>query len=236
MPTPKILLVDDTRLFLELEKNFLKLSPAHVLTAGNGVEALESAKKNQPDLIFMDLNMPIMDGLTCCRMMKSDPLLKSIPIIMVTTAGREEDLIRCREAGCDDFLTKPISRRVFLEKGRKFLDGINRREPRVPCETPVRIKVHRIFLSGTSTDISGNGMYIASEFEIEEKTPVTLSFSLPESECTLEGITGRVVWQNCGDERVKPALPPGFGIEFQEVPEESAEMIRAYMAMRGTAA
>ena len=63
MATPKILLVDDTKLFLKLEQEYLKQSSAQVFTAGNGHEALELARTIRPDLIYMDLNMPVMDGI-----------------------------------------------------------------------------------------------------------------------------------------------------------------------------
>src|SRR5689334_6862148 len=114
---PTILLVDDVNLIIQLEKSYLRYLPVNILVARNGQEALEMIGQQRPDLIYMDLNMPVMDGPTCCAAIKADPELSSIPIVMVTTAGREEDEARCRQAGCDDYLTKPIDRQVFLEKG-----------------------------------------------------------------------------------------------------------------------
>ena len=131
MSTPKILLVDDTKLFIELEKNFLKHSPVHVLTASSGEEALEIAMRERPDLIFMDINMPGMGGLACCSTLKGDMMLSSIPVVMVSSCGKDEDLQECRKAGCDDILSKPIDKKLFLEKARFFLDTINRRDVRV---------------------------------------------------------------------------------------------------------
>jgi uncharacterized protein (TIGR02266 family) len=229
MPTPKILLVDDTRLFLELEKNFLKLSPVHILTASNGTEALEIARKEKPDLIFMDLNMPEMDGAACCAALKADPELSRIPVVMVTSAGKEEDLNLCREAGCDDILTKPVNRHVFLEKGRKFLTGIDRREIRVACGSPVKFKVHNLNFSGMSTDISTGGLFVATEYEIEPKTSVELTFALPESDCLLHGIKGRVAWRNNRKNPAKAEMPAGFGVEFINLRKEAADMIEAFV-------
>jgi CheY-like chemotaxis protein len=230
MPTPKILLVDDTKLFLELEKNFLKFSSAHVLTACNGMEALDIIRKEKPDLVFMDLHMPQMDGAACCAALKADPALRSIPVIMVTSAGKEEDIKLCTEAGCDDFLTKPVDRRLFLEKGRKFLRQIDRRETRVPCHTAVKFKVHNLHLSGVSADISRKGIYVATEYEIGAKTHLELSFTLPESDCALNGIKGQIAWLNSKNNRLKQGLPVGFGVEFTNVPEEKAEIICAFLA------
>jgi Response regulator receiver domain len=83
MPTAKILLVDDVDFFPEIEKDYLPQIPAEILIAGNGQIALEQAEQHRPNVIFMDVNMPVMDGLTCCRKLKADPRLKDIPVIMI---------------------------------------------------------------------------------------------------------------------------------------------------------
>src|SRR6185369_12372842 len=80
MKRKKVLLVDDVHLIIELEKAFLKGLPVDLLIARNGVEALELVNKEHPDLIYMDLNMPVMDGLTCCRALKSNPETMAIPV------------------------------------------------------------------------------------------------------------------------------------------------------------
>ena len=70
---PKVLLVDDVTMFLELQKVFLKLSSVHVLTACNGIEAIEMARRERPALIFMDLHLPGMNGDECCAAIKLAP-------------------------------------------------------------------------------------------------------------------------------------------------------------------
>ena len=169
MSTPKILLVDDTKLFIELEKNFLKHSPVHVLTASSGEEALEIAMRERPDLIFMDITMPGMGGLACCSTLKADKILSSIPVVMVSSCGKEEDLAACREAGCDDFLSKPIDRRIFLEKARFFLDSINRRDIRIPYEAPVTFTLDGVARSGFCVDLSNGGVYVTEARPVDEK-------------------------------------------------------------------
>jgi len=106
MAIPKILLVDDTKLFLKLEQEYLKQSAAQIFTAGNGQEALELARSNRPDLIYLDLNMPVMDGVGCCAALKADPDLRDIPVILVTTAGMDDSVARCKEAGASGYLLK----------------------------------------------------------------------------------------------------------------------------------
>lgn len=106
MKRNKVLLVDDLNLILELEKVYLKGLHVDVYVAGNGEEALEIVSREKPDLIYMDLNMPVMDGPTCCRILKSDPTTREIPVIMVISASSPQDELQCRSAG-GGTITKP---------------------------------------------------------------------------------------------------------------------------------
>src|SRR6266702_2625721 len=137
----KILLVDDVMLFLEIEKGFLVHSPVTILTAKDGVEALSLTRSERPDLVVMDLNMPKMDGVTCCSTIKSDPALGSIPVIMISNSSRPEDVETCWKAGCDDFMAKPLDGKLFLEKMHKFLPAVERRSARVHCQMPVTLRI-----------------------------------------------------------------------------------------------
>jgi two-component system, cell cycle response regulator len=127
MSLPRILLVDDVKLFLELEKSYLNLTQAQVLTAANGQEALELVRSKRPDLVFLDLYMPVLDGKACCMAIKDDPELAAIPVVMVTTGGKSEEVDLCRAAGCDGLLTKPIDRSAFLDMVSRFIPSFKRR-------------------------------------------------------------------------------------------------------------
>ena len=102
-----ILLVDDARFFLELEKQFLKNTPATLLTAESGMEALEVAKEFRPSLVFMDVDMPGMDGLECCRAFKADSSLNDIPLVLIGDQGRGPGEDAALKAGADGYLEKP---------------------------------------------------------------------------------------------------------------------------------
>jgi CheY-like chemotaxis protein len=229
MSAPKILLVDDTKLFLELEKNFLKLSPVHVLTASSGEEALEVARTEHPDLIFMDITMPGMGGIACCATLKADTLLNTIPVIMVSSCGKEEDLEACKRAGCNDFLTKPIDRKLFLDKARSFLDSIDRRDVRVTCEAPVTFTVDGVSRSGVSFDLSNGGIYVSETRPVEEKSVVSLKLTLPDASATSITAQGIVAWENGPGKRRKMTLPPGFGVEFTAIAEADNKAIKSYV-------
>lgn len=229
MSTPKILLVDDTKLFIELEKNFLKHSPVHVLTASSGEEAFEVAMRERPDLIFMDINMPGMGGLACCSTLKANEQLSSIPVVMVSSCGKEEDLEACRKAGCNDFLSKPIDRRLFLEKARSFLDSINRRDIRIAYDAPVTFTLDGVSRSGFSVDLSNGGVYVTEARPVEEKKTISLEIKLPNTTGRSIKAQGIVAWANGQGKRRKMSLPPGFGVEFTKIAEEDHLVIKAFV-------
>lgn len=218
MSRKKVLLVDDVHLILELEKAFLKGLPVDILVAHNGAEALETVKRENPDLIYLDFNMPVMDGPSCCRALKADPATKGIPVIMVTTAGREEDHLLCRAAGCDDFVTKPINNRLFLDKGRACLADFERRKQRHSFTTDVQFLKHGEPRYGVTADISRGGIFIALPDDNLPDDPIDLSFTLPLGESNvLVAARGRIAWENRVENLKKTDYPAGVGVEFTDI-------------------
>jgi CheY-like chemotaxis protein len=124
---PKILLVDDVTMFLELQKMFLKLTSARLLTAKNGEEAIEVVRQERPELVFMDLHMPVMGGAECCARLKADPEFKTLPIVMLTSEGKTEERDICRKA--DRCFYIPGSRNTPETASLHFC-------PALPCEAP----------------------------------------------------------------------------------------------------
>jgi uncharacterized protein (TIGR02266 family) len=225
----KILLVDDVSMFLELQKMYLKLSSVHVLTAKDGVEALRMVRKERPSLVFMDLHMPNMDGAECCARLKADAEFKSLPVVMITSEGKGEERKVCFSAGCDDFLTKPLDRILFLETARKYLPAIDRRDSRIPCRAKVKFRAFGITLSAEILDISQNGIFIAADYEVATGTVLEVVFSLPGESGSLIQAKGKVAWLNSRKGRKKTKLPVGFGIEFIALTEESKEALKLFI-------
>jgi two-component system, OmpR family, alkaline phosphatase synthesis response regulator PhoP len=121
MANEKILVVDDEEDILELLRYSLAREGYKVHCAETGEKAVSSAREKSPDLLVLDLMLPGMDGLEVTRVLKSDPLTSSIPIIMLTAKGEESDIVAGLELGADDYVTKPFSPRVLSARVRAVL-------------------------------------------------------------------------------------------------------------------
>ena len=112
----KILIVDDDPFDVDLMEQELEDLGYMTVSASNGREALEKVAVEAPDLILLDVMMPIMDGLTACRLLKEDDETRLIPIVFMTGLDSLDDRIKGIEAGADDFLTKPVHQRELLAR------------------------------------------------------------------------------------------------------------------------
>jgi len=109
MKQPSILIVDDDPVNYELIKGILKSEPYILQFVSSGREALSELDTLRPDLILMDVLMPEMDGIETCQRIKSIPRWQSVPILMVTGLSAQDYMVKCIEAGADDFLSKPVN-------------------------------------------------------------------------------------------------------------------------------
>ena len=117
MPTSaRILIVDDEALNVDYLEQELQDLGHITVSAGNGQEALDQVAADPPDLILLDVMMPVMDGFTACRILKGDDATRFIPIIFMTSLGDLEDRVKGAEAGADDFLTKPVNERELIAR------------------------------------------------------------------------------------------------------------------------
>jgi two-component system cell cycle response regulator DivK len=117
----RILVVEDQADNRQIIRDMLSPLDYELTEAENGVEALASISKQKPDLILMDIQLPVMDGYEATRRIKADPATKGIPIIAVTSYALSGDEQKARAAGCDDFVPKPYSPRQLLTKIRQYL-------------------------------------------------------------------------------------------------------------------
>jgi len=119
--TKQILVVEDQQDNRRILRDLLTSSGFDIIEAEDGQSGISAAKKHQPDLILMDIQLPVLDGYEATRQIKSDPELRSIPIIVVTSYALSGDEQKAREAGCDAYVTKPYRPRDLLAKIREFL-------------------------------------------------------------------------------------------------------------------
>ncbi len=118
----KILVVDDSATMRRIIENNLKTSGIEdVVQAGNGVEAL--ANMAGVDLVLTDWNMPVMDGLSLVKEIRGNPTFANVPIIMITTEGAKEEVIEALKEGVNDYIVKPFTKQVLLEKVVKVTQG-----------------------------------------------------------------------------------------------------------------
>jgi len=116
-----ILIVEDEPRNLKLIRDLLHVVGYETLEATDGKQGIELAKAHRPDLILMDIAMPVMDGLEATKALKADAETKNTHIIALTSHAMKGDEERIRAAGCDGYLTKPIDTREFLKKVAEYL-------------------------------------------------------------------------------------------------------------------
>jgi DNA-binding response OmpR family regulator len=132
-PRKKVLLVDDSKTILLMERMILGNGPWELVVAFDGEDAVEKARAELPDLILMDVVMPRMNGFDACRQLRARAETAHIPIIMVTTRGETESVEAGYESGCADYVMKPIDPEELLAKVESYLgDDDGGRDVR-PC-------------------------------------------------------------------------------------------------------
>lgn len=118
-----ILIVDEEPKNVKLVRDLLHVFGYTTIEATDGKQGVELAKAQKPDLILMDVMMPVMDGLEATRILKIDTATKSIPIVALTARAMKGDKEKMLQAGCDAYLTKPLDTKEFLKVVAEYLSG-----------------------------------------------------------------------------------------------------------------
>lgn len=119
----RILLVEDNEMNRDMLSRRLERKGYTVTCAMDGQEGVAKARAERPDLILMDMSLPVLDGWAATKQLKADDGTRAIPVIALTAHAMAEDEARAREAGCDDYDTKPVELERLLEKIQKLLGG-----------------------------------------------------------------------------------------------------------------
>jgi CheY-like chemotaxis protein len=124
MRTPRVLVVEDNPVNLELVAALLESEGCGVIAAETADVSLQLAAEERPDLIVMDIQLPGMSGYEATRRLKTDPVTAGIPVVALTAHAMRGEEVRAREAGFDAFLTKPIDTQAFRDTLHRFLGNV----------------------------------------------------------------------------------------------------------------
>ena len=119
--TKVILVVEDEPKILKLIRDLLQMSEYKTIEATNGKQGVELAKSKKPDLILMDIMMPVMDGYTACQTIKTDKATKAIPVVMLTALDYRLNKELGKDMGADGYITKPVDHQELLDVISRFL-------------------------------------------------------------------------------------------------------------------
>ncbi len=117
----KILYVDDSKTQVMMATMVLAKIECQVVTAGNGQDGFEKAQQEKPDLIILDLTMPVMNGLEALAAIRASEVTRAIPVIMLTTRAEAENIEKAYSLGCNDYVTKPVDGLELIAKVKGFL-------------------------------------------------------------------------------------------------------------------
>jgi len=121
MTKPKVLLVDDEAFNLDFLQQALEDENYELIVAVNGQEALGKIKSEQPDLVLLDLMMPILDGFEVLQKVKEDDMLRDIPIIIISAEHDSKSVVKGIKQGAEDYLTKPLNAGHLIKKVKEYL-------------------------------------------------------------------------------------------------------------------
>ena len=179
-------------------------------------------------MVLMDLYMHDMKGDECCALIKADPELREIPVIIVTHSISPEDKSLCLKAGCDDYVVKPVNKSTILGKVEKFI-GINVGEhEKAPISAEVTYVVDKQPHKGYAYVISEDDMYMKVDHLSPVGTTVNIIFSIAgiseniEAEC-------EVVWTTEGRDDLHPQIAPGMAMNFNTISSKDAGAIATYV-------
>jgi DNA-binding response OmpR family regulator len=182
----KILVVDDAEEMVRLLKRQLTLQGYQVVAAGSGCAALDLVAAERPDAVLLDVQMPEMDGIEVCRRLKADPATCTIPLIMLTAKGSDEDLVAGLNAGADDYVCKPFRSEVLAARIRSALRAKMQHETIARMERELA-QVQRLesigrLAAGIAHELNTPAQYISANLRFLDETLLALGGALRTSQ------------------------------------------------------
>jgi uncharacterized protein (TIGR02266 family) len=198
-----------------------------IVTASKGTETLKIARREQPDVMIIDFDMPDMCGDNLCRAVKADRDLHRIPVIVVTSGQNAEEHARAVRAQADDVLTKPLNRlQIGMSVSRLLGEGRHRAPARVPLDEGVRVRLVRADASswGVARDLSRGGVFVETLGRLPVHTELHIDFRLPEVRRSVRP-TAQVMWSGPHPK----SRAPGMGLRFLALDRSSTQQIDSFV-------
>lgn len=225
----RILLTDDLDLQRAMKGSFFARAGFDLLVAGNERQAREIVEERDPALVVLALDHPGLDGEVFCREIKKDPVLRSTPVILLARTDRRQDVQRCRDAGCDAMVGKPIEDAKLVDAACTLLGLSLREASRVGASFSLRFGLEVGSLRSASTlDLSAGGVFVKTRTLHPVDTVLVLELCLPGRAEALR-CRGRVAWVNHPEWRKSKRLPVGMGLQFIDLGPDAAEALRQLM-------
>lgn len=213
-----LLIVDDVRAFLDLERTFLRRAVCKILTASTGLEAIKIAHAHRPDLILLDVEMPEMNGIEAARVLKTTPGLSAIPVVMVSGTQRKDEALA---AGAREFVAKPLDEERFLDLVRRHVPIRERMDARREVRARCRITADGVGGEGVAADVSVSGLRLETDLNLSLGDRVTVRFPLPyrppHEEIRADAFVVRLA-------------PGGFGLGFAGLSEADRWRLQEFIA------
>jgi CheY-like chemotaxis protein/Tfp pilus assembly protein PilZ len=226
MKKKTVLVADDSETFVMYFSLLLKRLGFDVIPAENGLEALKLIKVTEPNLVMLDIKMPVMDGITALRLLKGDKRTTEIPVIMVTTDAKKETIEECKRLGCSGYITKPVNISKIHEVLQESLYmpmGFRRRHMRATYTDKVSVSYNGIAYELYAGTLSEGGIYVSKKdsFPIGSEVKVTLYLEEGKELC----IDASVVYVKGVYGDLFKTLP-GMALEFKNLNAEQSEILR----------
>lgn len=172
-----ILIADDLPAHLDLLEVILQRADCRLVRAEDGIAALRLAREEKPDLVYLDIEMPGMNGGEVCRLLKADPERRLVPVVLVSSHGRREFAMKC---GADQFLGKPVDEPTLLGTLEAFLRLHARGEKRLSVDWPLTFWREGSSHSGRMLDVSRTGFFVECRRPQSIGSRLAIAFPLPE--------------------------------------------------------
>ena len=223
----KILIVDDLPAHLDLFEVILQRADCRMLRASDGVAALRTAREEKPDMIFLDIEMPGMNGGEVCRVIKADSFLRSVPVVLVSSHHGPAFAARC---GADEFIPKPVEEPVLLDALDRHLQLHARGEERFPIEWPIQFWREGNSHNGRMLDISRSGFFLEASPPQSIGARIAISFPVPGVIGGDQAFVGEAIvvrWEG--------STRQGMGCRFFRTTQTGKSVLESYFASAGPA-